>query len=200
MRRIEILTAVLLISRGLMEARGAESLQDRLQNVKPGQTVQLPAGEFRGGVTLPEGVSLQGAGYGKTTIDANGAENGLVVHGGTGATISDLTVQDAAGANVLVEGAANITLRRVRVSGGLIGVSAANSRQCRVENVVADANRYGLVIAGGENNVVVNCTLAGNTCVGLSLPSGQLRGGFQQLHHRQRNSGASRRAGYRPNC
>ena len=42
----------------------------------------------------------------------------------------------------------------------------------RIENVISDENRYGIVISGGRDNVVVNCTVARNSSLGLSFPSG----------------------------
>ena len=34
-------------------------------------------------------------------------------------------------------------------------------------------NRYGILVNGGRDNAVVNCTLARNTSIGLSLASGE---------------------------
>jgi len=170
----------LLVIVTVFAASAAEDLPNRLKSARPGQTISLPAGEFHGGVTLPAGVSLKGAGYGKTIIDASGAENGLRVSG-KDAVISDLTVRGATGANVFIDGATNVTLRRVRSMGGLMGVNLSNSKGCRVENVVADGNRYGIVLTGGEGNVVVNCTMAGNASLGLSLSSGKTLTAFNNL-------------------
>ncbi len=67
---------------------------------------------------LPPGASLKGAGCGATIIDANGADSGVKVTGGSGAVISDLTVRGASAANVLIQDAENVTLRRVRARAG----------------------------------------------------------------------------------
>ena len=163
-----VLVATLMASRLI----AADDLQARLTAAKPGQTVELPAGEFRGGVTLPAGVSLKGAGYGKTVIDAKGAENGIAIVKGDGSAVRDLTVRGALSANILVRDANQAVLERVRTTGGLIGVSLNGARAARVENVISDANRYGIVVAGGEDNTIVNCTMADNASLGLSLSSG----------------------------
>ena len=42
----------------------------------------------------------------------------------------------------------------------------------RIENVISDENRYGIVVSGGRDNAVVNCTVARNSSLGLSFPSG----------------------------
>ena len=114
-------------------------LQRLLNGAKPGQTVTLPAGEFRGGVSMPAGVSLHGAGYEKTIIDATGAVNGLTVAGGSGTVISNLTVHGASMANVAVRQADRVTIRRVRATGGLIGISVQGGHAVRVENSSATA-------------------------------------------------------------
>ena len=157
------------------------NLPELLAAAKPGQTVELPAGEFRGGATLPPGVSLKGAGYAKTVINAVGTEHGISITDGSGATISGLTVRGAAVANVLVQGAKKVTLQRLRATAGLIGVSVQGGHAVRVENVLSDANRYGIIVAGGEDNTVVNCTAVGNATMGLSFPSGKGTVAFNNL-------------------
>jgi len=167
-----LLLSVLAMS---LQAYGqnAAKLQDLLANAKSGQTVELPAGEITGGATLPEGVSLKGAGYGKTIINAKGMPNGIVVKGGSGVSISDLAVHGADGADILVQGAEKATVARVRATGSLIGVSMSQCKASRMENVISDNNRYGVVVVGGEGNCVVNCSIVGNATIGLSLPSGK---------------------------
>src|SRR5687768_15172040 len=72
------------------------ALKARIEAAKSGTTVKLPAGIVKlGDISIPVGVSLQGAGYNLTTIDATGFRNGLVIQGGRGATISDFTVRGA---------------------------------------------------------------------------------------------------------
>ena len=96
-----------------VSTRGAETdLKALLAAAKSGQTVEIPAGVFRGPAVLPAGVSLKGAGYAKTIIDAAGVVNGLVVSNGGNVVVSDLTVRNANEANLLVEGVEKVTLRR----------------------------------------------------------------------------------------
>ena len=77
----------------------------------------MPAGVFEAGLTLPPRVSLRGAGYRKTILDARRAEVGLAIEGGEGAEIADLTVSGASKTGVLVAGAADVALRRLRTTG-----------------------------------------------------------------------------------
>ncbi len=142
----------------------AEDLTQRLAAAKPGRTVTLPAGEFRGGVTIPPGVSLKGAGVDKTIIDA-----GIVMEGGSGATISDLTVRNAPGAGIAVRQAELVTIARVRVTGCANGFQFGDVKKGRIENCVSDRNSFGISISGGADCVVVNCTVTACPEVGLSI-------------------------------
>ncbi len=51
----------------------------------------------------------------------------------------------------------------------------------RVENAISDGNRYGIVVAGGADNIVVNCTVTGNASMGMSLASGSGTVAFNNL-------------------
>jgi len=180
-RSAMLCTLLLACAACLMAADETPYLQQLLTAAKPGQTVTLPAGEFRGGVTVPAGVSLKGAGYGRTIIDAGGAPNGLTVTGGSGTVISDCTVRGAAVADVLLSGTRDATVRRLRVTGGLIGISVQGSSGVRLENAISDDNRYGIIVNGGAGNTVVNCSVVGNTSMGLSLPAGKAMVAFNNL-------------------
>jgi hypothetical protein len=161
-----------LFAGGVARAADPQPLADRLAGARPGSTVTLPAGVFAGGVTLPPGVSLRGAGLGQTFIDSSGADVGLTVAGGSGATVSDLTIRSARGTDLLVKAAHGITVSRVRTTGSITGLVFTAVDGGRIENVVSDANRYGIVAGGGKDNVVVNCTVADDSSLGLSFPSG----------------------------
>src|SRR4051794_14105813 len=52
----------------------AKSLADAIAGAQPGDTIVLPTGTFEGGIMLPPRVSLRGAGYRKTIVDARKAE------------------------------------------------------------------------------------------------------------------------------
>ena len=139
---------------------------------KQGQTILLPAGTFACGITLPAGVSLQGIGYGKTIIDASSSEIGVLVDGGKGARVSDLTIRGARSTGVQLKNAARVMVSRVVAAAGIIGVGVSGCSGTRIENVVSAHNRYGIIVNGGQDNVVVNCTAADNVTLGISLSSG----------------------------
>lgn len=146
------------------------ALAVQLQRAHAGETVILPAGIINGGMVLPAGVSLRGAGYGKTVIDATGMEYGVLANGTQPTTISDLTVVGGKRAGVVLDHARRLTVARVRTHRCGIGVLAAQATDCRVENCLSDDNWCGISISGARN-VVVNCTIAECT-TGLELPAG----------------------------
>jgi hypothetical protein len=150
----------------------AQTLADALTAARPGDAIVLPAGLYEAGVKLPSRVSLRGAGYRKTILDARKAEVGVAIEGGEGSELADLTVWGAGKTGVLVAGARRVALRRLRTTGGLAGINFADVIDGRMENVISDENRYGIVVSGGRGNAVVNCTLVQNSSIGLSLPSG----------------------------
>jgi parallel beta-helix repeat protein len=158
---IQLFVAVTVVAHALA-ASAADDLKDRLATARPGETVVLPAGEFQGGVTVPEGVSLQGAGFGETILTGGG----LTVEGGRGAVISDLSVH---GAGIVVNDAESVTVARVRTTGTATGLLLHGVTAGRIENCVSDRNNRGIAVSGGEGCIVVNCTIANCPDVGLSL-------------------------------
>jgi hypothetical protein len=147
---------------------GKKSLPQALAEAKPGDTVVLPPGTVAGSVTLPEGVRLKGAGYGRTVIDAGAAPVGVAVKGGSGG-VEDLTVRTKGGTALLVEGARDVTVRRVRLLGGAIGLRCRDVAGGRVENCVVHGAPIGVSLTQARHLAVVNCTVANASSVGLTL-------------------------------
>lgn len=150
----------------------ADQLADSLKKAQSGDTITLPAGTFRGGVTLPPGVSLRGAGYMQTIIDGSHQEHGLLVDGGAKSAVSDLTVKDGRVTGITVKGGTDARISRVRTTGNLIGVKVEGATRARLENIISDHNRYGIVIYDGIDCTVVNCTVIDCAEIGLSFASG----------------------------
>ena len=147
----------------------AEDLQDRLAAAKPGQTIELPAGEFRGGVILPEGISLKGAGFNKTTIDAAGSASGVTISGGKGIQVSDLTIRNAKGTGLAVSKAESLTLARVQVKECPIGFQINQVEKCRIENCIGYQDRFGISVSQSDNCEIINCTVVDCPEMGISL-------------------------------
>ena len=169
---LSLVSLVCLLTSSMHADAAALSLAQAVAGARPGSTVTLTAGVYAGGVTLPPGVSLKGAGYGKTIIDASGLPTGIEVSSGSNATIADLTVSGATRINIAVQDTTGTIIRRVRSTASINGVTFSNVNGGRMENVISDNNRYGLVAGAGKANIIVNCTVARNSSLGISLPSG----------------------------
>jgi hypothetical protein len=160
------------VSAATISVGPGKTLSEAIAAAGSGDLIVLPAGTFPGGIRLPDGVGLRGAGYLATTLEARAVEVGLTIAGGEGAEIADLSIAGARKTNLLVRDASHVAIRRVRSTGGIHGVYFADVVDGRIENVISAGNRYGIQVNGGRGNSVVNCTLADNTNIGLSLASG----------------------------
>ena len=151
------------------------------KEAKAGDCVVLGEGVFEGGTTLPPGVSLAGAGYTKTILEAKGLTFGLAVEGSSAVEIADLTIRNARQANLSIRGSSDVHIRRIQASGGITGINLDRVTRGRVENSIASGNRYGIVASAGEGVAIVNCSIVGNESLGLSLPSGSKTVAFNNL-------------------
>jgi hypothetical protein len=124
----------------------ATSLRAALASAQPGDVVMLGPGTYRLGETahVGPGVSLQGAGAGRTTLDATGLPIGVSFDGSAGSHPSGADGLAIHGADTCIQ-----------VSDGTTGVRLAHLivRDCGVDGIAVRAN-------GGAD--VVNATLIGN--------------------------------------
>ncbi len=151
----------------------ADDLKSAIAKAKPGDTIVLAAGTYAAPIELPAGVGIKGAGRFATIIDARSAAFGISTSGGSNAEIADLTVMGAKQTNIKIDAARSTHIHGVRSVGGINGIVFSNVKNGRIENTICDENRYGIIVGGGENDVVVNCTLVGNGSIGLSIPGGE---------------------------
>ena len=154
---------------GLPAAEPLPDVHKLLLAAKPGETVALPAGLFRTSIVLPEGVGLRGAGYDKTTLDAGSAHVAVTVKKGGGSRLEDLAVRTQGDTAVLVQDAADVTLSRVAIHGGAVGVQLERVQNVRIENAIVEGSMTGILLSKAARSSVVNCTLVRNTSIGLSV-------------------------------
>jgi hypothetical protein len=148
---------------------GKKSLAQVVAEAKAGTTVVLPAGTFPGGLTLPAGVSLRGAGYARTTLDAGSSPAGVAVKGTRGHRIEDLTIRTKGSSGLTAEKAGDVQVRRVRILGGALGVRWRDVTGGRVENVVIADAMVGVSLNRVRRVAVVNCTITNASAMGLGL-------------------------------
>jgi len=133
----------------------------RILAAAPGTTVVLGEGVYAlGDLTMPAGVSLRGAGYGKTILDAGGRESGLVLTGGKSASFSDFTLRNTTGAGLVLRGAARQSVQRVAVRDCPVGVTVVQSEDCSLSNLVIADGLSGVSFVDSVTCSLVSATLA----------------------------------------
>ena len=99
-----------LIALAICAPTFADSLAQKLADAKPGSVITLPAGVFTvNGDNIPAGVTLRGAGYMKTVLDATGSTSGINIDS-PGVTVTDLTIRGASGSALAVDEAVKIKI------------------------------------------------------------------------------------------
>jgi len=136
----------------------AFDLPAELAKAKPGTVVQVPAGTYPLSVQIPAGVTLRGAGYANTTLDARNAMTGVTMKAAKGARVENLTVLNS-GTGIAVDGSDNVVISGVMIVGGTIGVSASNAGGVRVENCVISKALIGITAMAVRNATIANNTV-----------------------------------------
>lgn len=182
------MTRLLILGLGLLavsiagQAEDAASLKTRIAKAAKGETVQLPTGTFAlGDLAVPDGVSLKGAGYQATIIDATGHDIGIALTGTAPAVISDLAVLNAAQAGIRLDGAAGATLERLLVRKCGSGVLVRKAKDCALRNLIVADNYAGVIFANSANCALVNCTVANSASAALRLESCERLAVFNNL-------------------
>lgn len=153
-----------------------------ISQTKPGAVAHLPAGTFKiGDIAVSEGVSLAGAGYGKTILDASGKAHGLILRGTAAAKISDLTVLNAVQAGIKVDGAAGLTLERLGVRHCGAGLMARGAADGRFQNLVLADNGAGVSLTDCRKTALINCTIANSDGVALRIGGSEEVAAFNNL-------------------
>lgn len=158
-------------------------IQEELIMAKPGDVIEIPAGEYRFDRPLSldgiSGITIRGAGMEKTILSflnqKSGAE-GLKVTADS-VTIEDLTIQDTQGDCIKLQDCTGVTLRRVKTTWtggakgsnggyGLYPVACANVliEACEA-SYASDAGIY----VGQSTNVVVRDCYAHRNVAGIEI-------------------------------
>jgi len=152
------------------------TLQAALIRAEPGEAIILPEGVFHltEGLSLDvDGVTLRGAGQGKTILDFAGQESageGLMVTSDD-VTLMDFAIQNTRGDAIKSKGADRITYKYLTVewtggpdeTNGAYGIYPVESRDVLVENVtVRGASDAGIYVGQSENIIVRNSVVEYN--------------------------------------
>ena len=158
------------------------TLQAALISAKPGDTIQMPEGTFSliDSLSLDvEGVTLRGAGEGRTVLDfaqQAGAGEGLLVTS-DGVTLTDFTVRDTKGDGIKSKGADRIIYRFVTVewtgepeeTNGAYGVYPVESKDVLVENVTVRGASDAGIYVGQSSNIIVRNSVVEYNVAGIEI-------------------------------
>jgi hypothetical protein len=161
------------------ETTCAFDLASELARAKPGSTVELPAGTFAAGIKVPAGVTLRGAGYRSTFLEARGTAVAVSIRA-RGATLEDLCVLNN-GTGIELSGAEDAVVRRVMIVGGSMGISARDISHATIENTIVSRALIGISLNGATRSTVVNCTIATADACGLSVSAASDTAVFNNL-------------------
>jgi parallel beta-helix repeat protein len=166
-------------------APGADAyaqLQQRLIEAKPGDTIELAAGEFAftDGLSLDvDNVTVKGAGQGETILSfagQTGAGEGLLITSDN-VIISDITVQDTKGDGLKSKGSDGITFRNLTVEwtngpdpeNGAYGVYPVESKNVLIEGVTVRGASDAGIYVGQSDNIIVRNSLAEYNVAGIEI-------------------------------
>ncbi|MCW8125135.1 parallel beta-helix domain-containing protein [Microbulbifer halophilus] len=159
-----------------------QDLLEQLISAKPGDVIELPAGEFSLNRSLSlnvDGVTLRGAGMDKTVLSfkdqIQGAE-GLLVNA-SDFTIEDLAIEDTIGDALKVNEGENIVIRNIRVEwtngpateNGAYGIYPVQTTNTLVEGTVAIGASDAGIYVGQSRNVIVRNNRAEYNVAGIEI-------------------------------
>lgn len=159
-----------------------DELQSRLLDALPGDVIEIPEGVFSFDRSLSltvSGVTIKGAGMGKTVLSFKGqvaGAEGLIVTADD-FTIEDLAIEDSKGDGLKVNEGDNIAIRRVRVEwtggpkteNGAYGLYPVQSKNVLIEDsVVIGASDAGIYV-GQSQYVVVRNNRAERNVAGIEI-------------------------------
>ncbi len=164
------------------EGNFGATLQGALITARPGDTIVMPEGTFALSDPLSldiDGVTLRGAGQGKTVLDfsqQSGAGEGLLVTSDD-VTLMDFTVRDTRGDGIKSKGADRITYRYLTVewsgepdeSNGAYGVYPVESKDVLVENVTVRGASDAGIYVGQSSNIIVRNSIVEYNVAGIEI-------------------------------
>jgi len=158
-------------------------IQEELIMARPGDVIEIPAGEYRFDRPLSldgiAGITIRGAGMDKTILsflDQKTGAEGLKVTADS-VTIEDLTIQDTNGDCIKLQDCTGVTLRRVRTtwtggakgSNGGYGLYPVACNNVLIEACEASYASDAGIYVGQSTNVVVRDCYAHHNVAGIEI-------------------------------
>ncbi|MCC6739004.1 MAG: fibronectin type III domain-containing protein [Planctomycetia bacterium] len=179
-------------ARVTVNGKAFTTIQSAIDAAQPGDVVEVAAGTFLEGVSLPPGVSLRGAGPGLTVLDAAGFPAAVTLEAWSGEAGARTTVSNLAlrgGAAGVWGGLADVRLENVvicrangpgvKTDGGVLELARVTVAHCQGDGV--DTGAEGTVVDAlvfGNRGMGLNVRRAGAVAVGYSDLYDNLLGGW----------------------
>ncbi len=145
------------------------TIQEAIDAILPGGTVEVAAGSYEVGLTIWKPVVLLGAGRDQTILEAL-PERGLVlsiIAEAQGVRIEGFQVKGSKGAGLLIYGR-EVTIQGALISGnGDDGLSVSGSARVSLTDSQVSGNGYGLSVSGSAEVSLTNSQVSGNRLWGL---------------------------------
>ncbi len=192
MRSIILLsTALVLVAcSGAAAPETDTAYQDQLQlallDAKPGDVITIPAGTHsldRGLSLAADGVTIRGAGMGKSVLSFKGqiaGAEGLIVTGDD-VVLEDFAVEDTIGDAIKINDTTGVTIRRVRTEwtgeakteNGAYGLYPVQTTDVLIDGAVAIGASDAGIYVGQSKNVVVRNSRAERNVAGIEIENTQ---------------------------
>jgi parallel beta-helix repeat protein len=159
-------------------------LQLALQDAKPGSVIEIPEGVHPMTRSLSlnvDGVTIKGAGMGKSILSfkgaiAGGGVEGLLVHAND-FTAVDFAIEDTKGDAIKVNGGTGITFRRVRTEwtggpkteNGAYGLYPVQCKNVLVEESFVRGSSDAGIYVGQSENIVVRNNVVKENVAGIEI-------------------------------
>ncbi len=171
------------VSHTIVFENGYEIIQEKLLDVTPGATIEIPAGLYKinRSLSLDEmaNVTIKGAGMKETILsflDQNSGAEGLRVTADS-ITIQDLTVADAKGDAIKLQGCKGVTLERVHTtwtqgtksSNGAYGLYPVQCEDVYIDDCEASYASDAGIYVGQSKNVIVKNSYAHHNVAGIEI-------------------------------
>ncbi len=150
-----------------VEVRAHQPIAAACLQLAPGDTLRLGPGTYEESIEIPSGVSLVGAGIGRTVI-TQPRGNAIAVHSaGVPTSIGYLTIRDAS-TGILIEGGSPL-LSDLRIEDCLFfGVTVGDSSRAQILRTMILQSGVGMLVINGSEPRIGECQLRGNK-VGLRI-------------------------------
>lgn len=149
-----------------------KAIQPAVNSAKPGDTVLVGPGKYKGNIKLKEAIILQGAGADSTVIEGDG--NSSVIEGAKGAVVEGFTITGSGKKGTIgvtmdagiICNNAPMTIANNRITGNNSGLNLYYSPSNVINNEISGSAVYGIYLAYSDS-LVSNNVITGSKSHGI---------------------------------